>query len=371
MSLAALVLLGAVNGVVFDDANANGQRDAGERGLAKVVVSDGSAVVATDAEGRYRIADATSHPVFVVLPGDRRPVAAWYAPPRDPLDFALAPSPVGESWRFAHLSDTHIQPENVERTRRALALAASLKVDLALVSGDLVKDSLRVGEVRARSLFTLYAAEMSKAPFPVRSVVGNHDVFGIERDKSGVSETSASYGKALFEEFLGSRFSAFNHGRLHFIVLDTIGVADTHYYGFLDPAQLDWIGREIALLPVDTPIVTICHIPLRNGGVSMLNEFAGERLKVAGMDGFRHVVRNAPALERILAGRPWTLALQGHFHAAERLRNWDQGAARYHTAPAVDHPGPAEPRSGLFVYSVRGAEVDDGQLLWLDDEAAH
>jgi len=371
MSLAALALLGCVSGVVFDDANANGRRDGSEHALAKVVVSDGSAVVVTDAEGRYRIADATGGLVFVVLPGDRRPVGGWYAPRRDLVDFALAPSPVGERWSFAHLSDTHVQPENVERTRRALALAKSRNVDLALVSGDLVKDSLRVGEARARSLFTLYSAEMANTPFPVHSVMGNHDVFGIERDKSEVAQTNPSYGKALFEEFLGPRFSAFNRGRLHFIVLDTIGVADTRYYGFLDPAQLDWIAREIALLPVDTPIVTIGHIPLRNGGVSILGEFAGERFNVAGMDGFRHVVRNAPALERILAGRPWTLALQGHFHAAERLSNWDQGAARYHTAPAVDHPAPTEPRSGLFVYSVHGAEIDDGELLWLDDEAVH
>lgn len=371
MSLAAFALLGAVSGVVFDDANANGRREANERGLARVVVSDGNAVVATDAEGRYRLEDGGGRLVFVVLPGDRRPAGAWYAPRREGVDFALAPGPVGESWSFAHLSDTHLQPENVERTRRALALAGSRKVDLALVSGDLVKDSLRVGEERARSLFTLYTSELAKASFSVRSVMGNHDVFGIERDTSGVAETNPSYGKALFEEFLGPRFSAFNHGRLHFIVLDSIAVEDMRYYGALDAAQLEWIAREIALLPIDTPIVTICHIPLRNGGVSILNEFAGERFSVAGLDGFRHVVRNAPALERVLAGRPWTLALQGHFHAAERLRNWDEGAARYHTAPAVDHAAPTEPRSGLFVYTVHGAEIDDGELLWLDVQGAH
>jgi hypothetical protein len=326
--------------------------------------------VATDAEGRYRLEDGGGL-VFVVLPGDRRPVGAWYAPRRERVDFALAPSPLGESWSFAHLSDTHVQPENVARTQRALALAGSRSVDLALVSGDLVKDSLRVGEERARSLFTLYTSELAKAPFPVHSVMGNHDVFGIERDQSGVSEANPAYGKALFEEFLGPRFSAFSRGRLHFIVLDSIGVEGMRYYGLLDAAQLDWIAREVALLPLDTPIVTVSHIPLRNGGVSILNEFTGERFSVAGLDGFRHVVRNAPALERVLTGRPWTLALQGHFHAAERLRNWDEGAARYHTAPAVDHTASTEPRSGLFVYKVQGAEIDDGELLWLDGEAAH
>jgi hypothetical protein len=359
-----LLTLAAVTGLVFDDANANTRVDPGERGLAGVVVTDGGAVAKTDAAGRYRLENAAGRFVFVVLPGDRRATTSWYAPRAESVDFPLARRPVAASWSFAHMSDTHVQPENIERTRRAIALAAERHVEFALVSGDLVKDSLRVGEARARSLFTLYRDELAKAPFPIHSAMGNHDVFGIERDKSGVAADNPSYGKALFEEFLGPRYSAFNHGGVHFIVLDTIGVADTRYYGFLDDAQLAWIGREVALLPPATPIVTLCHIPLRNGIVSV-DPFGIELLAVAGQDGLRHVVRNAAALTKALAGRRWTLALQGHFHAAERLFQWEEGAPRYHTAPAIDHPEP-ELRSGFFVYTVKGAEIDDGETVWLE-----
>ena len=42
-------------GVVFHDANGNGQRDAGEKGLADVRVSNGVNIVKTDAEGKYEI----------------------------------------------------------------------------------------------------------------------------------------------------------------------------------------------------------------------------------------------------------------------------------------------------------------------------
>lgn len=359
-----LLALAAVAGLVFDDGNANGRLDAGERGLAGVVVTDGQAVTRTDAAGRYRLDDGAGGLVFVVLPGDRRATTPWYAPRAGSVDFGLAHAPVAATWAFAHLSDTHIQPENVERTRRALALAADRKVDFALVSGDLVKDSLRVGEPRARSLFTLYRDEIGKAAFPVHSSTGNHDVFGIERDKSGVSESNPSYGKALFEEFLGPRYHAFNHGGVHFIVLDSIGVADTLYYGFLDPEQLAWIGREIAFVPAATPIVTLCHIPLRNGGVSA-DPFGIEMLKVDGEEGLRHVVRNAPALAKQLAGHNWSLALQGHYHTAEQLRQWDEGAPRYNTAPAIDHPEP-EVRSGFFIYKVTGSEIDAGEPVWLE-----
>ncbi len=357
-----LLALAVVSGLVYDDTNANGHRDAGERGLAGVAVSDGRSLVETDAEGRYRVDAPTGHPLFVIVPGDRRATTPWYA--RTAPDFGLASSPVPDTWTFAHMSDTHIQPENVERTRRALALAAERRVEFALVSGDLVKDSLRVGEQRARSLFGLYRDEIAKASFPVRSAMGNHDVFGIERDKSGVAADNPAYGKALFEEFLGPRYFSFDRGRVHFIVLDTIGVADTLYYGSLDDEQLAWIAADVARLAPTTPIVTLCHIPLRNGGVST-DPFGVELLTVAGIEGLRHVVRNAPALTQALAGRNWTLALQGHFHTAERLRQWDEGAPRYHTAPAVDHPEP-EPFSGLFVYTVRGAQIDDGVLVGLD-----
>ena len=42
-----------VPGVAFIDANGNGVRDSGERGLANVVVSNQDAVVVTDPSGVY------------------------------------------------------------------------------------------------------------------------------------------------------------------------------------------------------------------------------------------------------------------------------------------------------------------------------
>ncbi|SDU61824.1 metallophosphoesterase N-terminal domain-containing protein [Jiangella alkaliphila] len=44
-----------VSGVVFDDKNANGRQDAGEPGVAGVSVSDGVALIETDAQGRYEL----------------------------------------------------------------------------------------------------------------------------------------------------------------------------------------------------------------------------------------------------------------------------------------------------------------------------
>jgi len=367
--LALAAAASAVAGIAFDDANANGRRDEGEKGLAGVVVSDGVEVVVTGADGAYRL-EATGRNVFVVSPGDRRPTSPWYEPTAARVDFALAPSPPAAEWRFAHLSDTHVHPGNVDRMRRALALAESRHPDFAIVTGDLNKDALRVDEATARARMDLYAREAGAAPMPVRSAPGNHDIFGIERHLSLVPATNRLYGKAMYEEVLGPRYYSFNRGRIHFLVLDTLGIDDLWYYGCLEDDELAWLRKDLAQVAPGTTVVTAGHVPFRTGVITDEYETEGlarTLITVKGATFYRHVVRNVPALAKILEPYRWPLALQGHMHVAERLHLYEGGITRFHTAPAVDHaPGETVP-SGLFVYTVRGEEIDDGELLLLGD----
>ena len=368
--LLALVAAVTVSGVVYDDANANGRRDPGEKGLQGVAVSDGAEVVVTAADGAYRL-EAIGRNVFVVVPGDRRATSAWHEPASASVDFALAPSPPAAEWRFAHLSDTHVHPENVDRMRRALALAQSRRPDFAVVTGDLNKDALRVDLATARARMDLYAREAAKSPVPLRSAPGNHDIFGIERHLSLVPVTNPAYGKALYEEILGPRYYSWNRGRIHFVVLDTLGIDDLWYYGALEEDELRWLKKDLALLPSGATVVTAGHVPLRTAAVFDNYETEGPArslITVKGVTFYRHVVRNVAALGEILKPYRWTLALQGHTHEGERLRLFDGGITRYHTAPAVDHPKDSTLPSGIFIYSVRGEDVDDGEFLPLNDE---
>jgi Icc protein len=358
-----------VSGLVFADANANGRLDQAEQGLAGVVVTDGTTVAATDAAGAYALHGVTAREVFVVTPGDRRAVAGWHRTAAARVDFPLAAAPLGRRWRFAHLSDPHVSPASAARFRDALQRAAGWRPELALISGDLVSDAMHVDAATARRRFEAYHAVASASPFPIRPALGNHDVFGIDRARSGAATSAPGYGKALYEEREGPRYSAFTRGAVHFLVLDTIGISGTWCFGYLDEAQLEWIRRELQHVPPGTTVVTVGHIPLRSAALAL--GYAAEGLARAflnfrGRTSYPHVVSNADALARILKPYRWTLALQGHTHIAERLPAAGGGGTRYHTAPAVMVRPAENVGSGFFVYGVEGAAVDDGELIPLE-----
>jgi hypothetical protein len=260
-----------------------------------------------------------------------------------------------------------VEAGNEALVRRAFALARERRADLAVVTGDLIRDALRVAEPVARGHYDRFVRVLTDAGLPVRTAVGNHEVFGIERHLSKVPTRHPAFGKKMYEEYLGPRYSAFNRGGVHFVVLDTVGVDDRWYYGFLDAGQLDWIRRELAFVPEGTPIVTLGHIPLRSGALSLAFLAEGPARTLLGVGGhtsFRHVVRNAADLDAVLADRRWTLALQGHTHRGERLELERRGGAeRYHTAPSVAPRDDSPDESAIVVYTVRDGQVDEGERI--------
>src|SRR5687768_5108375 len=118
-ALAAAPQPGAVRGVVFLDLDADGVRDAQERGLAGVAVSDQTTVATTDATGRYSLPAGGGYGiVFVSVPRGHRPVNGfWRRRDAGALDFGLQPSDAGEAFTFIHASDTHVEEKSVARIR--------------------------------------------------------------------------------------------------------------------------------------------------------------------------------------------------------------------------------------------------------------
>lgn len=361
-------------GSVFVDANGNGVRDANERGVAGVAVSNQDAVTTTDASGRFHLPRAGTGIVFISVPDGYRSLGRFWRPAADgssSLDFPLASSAHARQFSFVHASDTHIAPASADRTRRLGALVDSLAPAFLIVTGDLVRDALRVGEPEATSYYELFVRETSAFHTPLWTVPGNHENFGIERDKSHVSATHPLYGRGMYHKYLGPDYYSFNYGGIHFVGLNTADIEDQWYYGHVDSLQLAWLERDLAVVPATMPVVSFDHIPF----VSTVEGFNGymeggpapSLITVRGKTVYRHTVSNAGDVLAVLRKRRHVLALGGHFHAAEKVVYEIDGIrTRFNLAAAIVAPtnsnGLRWP-SGVTLYTVRDGVIDDGTFV--------
>jgi len=393
-SAAAAGSTAVVTGVVYDDANRNGKRDAGEAGIAGAVVSDQHVVATTGKDGRYSLTPAGgTGPIFVSLPDGwsaagpfwkarpmeaSKPGAAAGAPgaaaAAPTVDFGLVRRPAASAFTFLHASDTHLDSASLPRIRRLKEIVTEKRPDFVVLTGDLVRDALRVDESHARPLFEMVVSELKSFPVPVFTVPGNHDIFGIERNLSKVQADHPMYGRAMYRHHLGPDYYSFTWGGVRFLGLNSVDADDMSYYGHLDREQLDWVGRDLAAAPAGQPVVTFNHIPLATSIEGLLGLMedspAPSVITIGGHGQFRHVVSNLAELLQALGTHRLEIALGGHMHASERLAiDTTAGRVRFHQTGAVVGPSDAAGLnfvSGVTLYKVRDAKVDDGTFIPLD-----
>jgi hypothetical protein len=362
-----------VTGVVFDDANRNGTRDAGERGIAGVAVSNQDTVVTTDASGAFRLPGVGTGVIFVSTPNAYRSVGPWWraANSTQPLSFALTREQPGAEFTFIHASDTHISPASLARTQRLRTLVDSIRPGMLLITGDLVRDALRVSEAEATGYYELFARERNAFRTPVFTVPGNHENFGIERDTSHVPTTHPLYGREMYHHYFGPDYYSFTRGGVHFVGLNTVDIDDQRYYGHVDSLQIAWLERDLALVPADMPVVTFDHIPFVTT-FEMLNGYndrppAPSLITVKGKTVYRHTVSNAGEVLAVLRKHRHVLALGGHLHATERIEYEMTGVrTRFNQVSAVVGPSNGaglESISGVTLYRVKNGEIDAGRFI--------
>ncbi len=371
---AAPVQAQSVSGVVFWDRNANGIRDEGELGLANVAVSDQDTVVRTNAAGVYQLPTGRGHGIiFVSVPDGFRSVGSFWRRVGEASQFALTPRRVLD-FRFVHASDVHISEASVSRIRRLRAMVDSMAPAFVLLSGDLVRDALRVNEVEATAYYELFGIERNLFRTPVFTVPGNHEIFGIERERSRVDPAHPLFGKKMYRSYLGPDYYSFTHGGIHFVALNTVDVHGDWYHGHVDSLQLAWLERDLARLPANTPVVTFNHIPFYSTS-EIINgyEDSGVAPTVIAIDGkqqFRHTVSNAAQVLAALAKRRHVLALGGHVHMRELLDFGREGErVRFENAAAIVEPSRTSIGvfpSGFTVYTVINGVIDAGRFVRLE-----
>ena len=222
-------------------------------------------------------------------------------------------------FRVAHLTDMHVQPE-----RRAgegyLAALASLetldpKPDLIVTGGDHVFDSTEQELARTRVQWDLYTKTIAQTKFPVRAVLGNHDIFGWGNAK--VPDSTAGYGRAMAMDQLqlAKTYYAFDAGGWRFIILDSMTRRGSSYLGELGPEQTEWLKAELKSAAGGNVIV-FSHIPIL--GVCVFFDGA-DRLGEKGWnvpDAWMH--RDMRELLDLFDESNVKIAASGHIHLVDR-----------------------------------------------------
>ena len=375
---AAQVGIHMISGKVYLDRNQNGEWDPGEPGIANVAASNQRQVVTTDSAGDFLVPAAGGTGLIVVSPPDGYRVIgpAYRSADERVMLFPLVRVPVRRDFTFIHASDTHLDSLSLPRMRLLQALVDSIRPDFVLITGDLIRDALRVSDTVASFRYELYLKEQARISRPVWSIPGNHEIFGIERQRSGVRVEHPLYGRGMYRHYLGPDYYSFNYGGVHFIGLNSEDYEDQSYYGHIDSLQVEWLKQDLALVSATTPVVTFNHIPFFSAAETMSGfddeSVAPTVITVAGKKQFRHVVSNAgEILELIRSGHRYLLALGGHIHIRESLVYDMAGqATRFEQAAAVVAPSDAAGlhlRSGITVYRVRNGEIGPGRFVPLPD----
>jgi len=307
-----------VKGVVYEDLNRNNKKDRTEKGVPNVAVSNGIEVVATNTKGEYTLPVSADNILFVIKPATHTvPVNEYQLPqyfyihkPKGSPQFKFAGTaptgelpksvdfpliPISPKDQFTMLVFGDPQPLNEQEVdyfyRGVVKEVENIQgIEFGLSLGDLVWDNL--------NLYEPYKNALKHAGIPWYNVMGNHD--------ENYDATADSLTDETFERHFGPANYAFNHGKVHFIVLDDILYPDPRdkngYWGGFRKDQLDFVENDLKLVPKDHLIVLAFHIPISEG---------------EGGDPFRDADRERLFL--LLKDFPNTLSMSAHTHYQEQV----------------------------------------------------
>lgn len=292
-------------GIVFDDANGNGARDAGEPGVAGVCVSNGCEAVRTDSGGAWSLAVSDDTILFVVKPtgwmnplGDYRlprfyylhkpngspPLATPGVAPTGPLpesvDFPLRRQEEPDRFRAVCFADPQARGLREVNfiTHDVVEELIGMDAAFGVTLGDIVADD--------PELFGAISAITGQIGIPWYYVMGNHD--------HNRGATNDAESDETFERYFGPTTYAFEYGKAVFIALDNVFVIPGGDETRLTDAQLQFVREYLAGVPMDRLVVFMMHIPI-----------------VA--------TKNREDLFRLIENRPHTFSISGHTHEQAHL----------------------------------------------------
>ncbi len=357
-----------LNGVVFEDVNRNGLREAGEPGVAGVKVTNGRDVVVTNASGVYALPVMDDMDVVVVQPsGYRAPTNADWVPQ---ISYAHKPAGTPKTLRFGGLPATGPLPSAIDfplikaGDQNAFTCAilgdtqTYANAEIGYLRDSVIDDILdrgpgaidclvAVGDVMGDDLGLIprMADVIGALGVPQWWVHGNHDFdFDADSDADSADSWRRLWGPANY---------AFEKGDTLFIVLDNVvypcGPEDAQlegreycieaerkrYNARLTDNQLLFVEGLLANTDPGKTVVFAHHIPF----VSFVDQVTAP-----------HQTDNVAQLYALVEGRE-ALSLSGHTHTMENL------------APGDSFPGWAE-RVGVQSLPFRHIIAGAGSGAW-------
>ena len=172
--------------------------------------------------------------------------------PQRPLDFPLiaAPERARDSFRVAHLSDTHVVLDESGAVSQAILardldeIVGDLAPDFVVVTGDLTNMGT-VPELES------YRAAVESASVPVFSVFGGHDG-NIER-RSTQADVPCTRN---FEATLSPTYYSFDWGAYHFVVYAT---EDNYFTSAGRDRKERWLWADLSLQPSHRKSILLHH----------------------------------------------------------------------------------------------------------------
>ncbi len=232
----------------------------------------------------------------------------------------------GEKFSFVFLTDIHLRPDSVAINAfdKVVGKVGAIDPDFVLVGGDQVFDVMRGNLAKSDTLFRFYAQQSKRFGKPVYNCVGNHELFAIY-EESPENSSHPDYKDGMFKRYFGDTYYSFHHKGWQFITLNVLDVENFKYIGNVDKAQLEWLRRELARIPKETPIILTVHIPLVSAYHDIYPPSGGWPSGPA--------VRNRNEVLELFKDHKLKFVLQGHLHWFEDLNI--EGRTHFITGGAI------------------------------------
>ncbi len=217
--------------------------------------------------------------------------------------------------KMVFFTDIHARTEwgTPDALRMAAEAINAQQADVVIGGGDMITDGYTSSADRVAPRWEVYRAfHEAIQPTPV-SVVGNHDLVGVESfDGSPPSHDPRSEVKKQMNR--PRTDGSFTQGGYHFILLDSTEITtdELKYHGRIGPEQMNWLHRNLAGVSPETPIVVVTHIPLVT---DFFRSPDGTDLAPP-----NRVVVNAREVIEAFAGHRLLAVLQGHLHVVEEIQ---------------------------------------------------